>query len=58
MDNQPLFLDELFKDEDDHNGEKICNENLKSRVFFEKRKLDLSVFSISMGQPMINLLKT
>ena len=44
MDNEPLFIKELFKDECDHGGEKICVDNLKFRVFFEKRKLDLSIF--------------
>ena len=45
MDDELLFLDELFKDECNHSGEKTCVENLKSRVFFEKRKLDLSIFT-------------
>jgi len=44
MDNEPLFLDELFTEECDHNGEKICVENLEFRVPFKKRKLDLSIF--------------
>jgi len=39
-----LFLD-LFKDECDHSGEKNCVNNLKSRVPFEKRKLELSIFT-------------
>jgi len=45
MDDEPLFLDELFKDECDQNGENTCVEDLKSRVFFKKRKLDLSIFT-------------
>jgi len=45
LDDEPLFLDELFKNECDHPGEKTCVENLESRVSFEKRKLDLSIFT-------------
>jgi len=41
----PLFLNELFKDECDHSGEKYCVDYLKSRVLFEKRKLKLSIFT-------------
>ena len=44
IDNEPLFLDDLFKDECDHINEKTCIENIKSRVLFEKRKLDLNIF--------------
>ena len=44
MDNESLFL-ELFTEECDHNGEKTCVEDLKFRVPFEKRKLDLSIFT-------------
>ena len=35
MDDEPLFLDEFFKDKC---GEETRVENLKSRVLFEKRK--------------------
>jgi len=45
VDDEPMFLDELFKDECDHNFEKTCVEELKSRVFFGKRKFDLSIFT-------------
>ena len=45
LDDEPLFLDELFKDDCDHSGEKTCVENLESRVSFEKRKLNLSIFT-------------
>jgi len=45
MDNEPLFLDEFFTEECDQNGEKICVEDLKFRVPFEKRKLDSSIFT-------------
>jgi len=34
MDDEPLFLDELFKDQCDHSGEKTYVEDLKLRVFF------------------------
>jgi len=43
-DDELLFLDELLKNECDHNDEKTCAKNLKSRVPFKKRKLDLSIF--------------
>ena len=42
MDNEPLFLNELFKNECD---EKTYVEDLKFRVPFGKRKLDLSIFT-------------
>ena len=49
MDNDPLFLDELFTEECDHSGEKIFIENLKFRALFEKKKLkkklDSSIFT-------------
>jgi len=38
------FFNELFKDECDHSGQKTRVEDFKSRVPFEKRKLDLSIF--------------
>ena len=44
---KPLFLDELFKDECDHCGEKTRVEDFKPRVPFEKRKLDLSIFTFN-----------
>ena len=34
--NEPLFLDELFKDECDHSGEKTHVEYFKSIVSFKK----------------------
>ena len=46
MDDEPLFLDKLFKDECDHSGEKTRIEDFKSRVPSEKRKLDLSIFTL------------
>ena len=39
-----MFLDELFTEECDYNGEKTCVEDLEFRVPFEKIKLDLSIF--------------
>ena len=42
--DEPLFLDELFKDECDYSGENIRVEDFKSRVPFERRKLDLCIF--------------
>jgi len=45
VDDEPMFLEELFKDECDHSSEKTCVEELKSRVLFERRKLDLSIFT-------------
>ena len=46
VDDEPMFLEELFKDECDHSFEKTCVEELKSRVLFGKQKLDLSIFHI------------
>jgi len=46
-DDKPLFLDVLFKDECDYSGEKTYAKDFKSRVFFEKRKLDLSIFTFN-----------
>ena len=45
LDDEVMFLEELFKNECDHSLEKTCVEELKSRVFFEKRNLDLSIFT-------------
>ena len=45
MDDETLFLDKLFKNECDHSSEKYCVDNLKSKVSFEKRKLELSIFT-------------
>jgi len=45
IDNEPLFLEELFKNQCDHNREKTCAKDLKSRVPIEKRKLNLSIFT-------------
>jgi len=39
MHDELLFLNELFKDECDHNSERTCVEDLKSRIPFEKRNL-------------------
>jgi len=39
MDDELLFLDELFKDECDHSGEKTYVEDLKFKIPFEKKKL-------------------
>ena len=44
MGDEQLFLDELFKDECDHIGEKTCVEDLKLRALFEIRKLGLRTF--------------
>ena len=43
--DEPLFLDELFKNECDHSGEKTRVEDFKSRFNFEKIKLNLSIFT-------------
>ena len=43
--DEPLFLDKLFKDECNHSGKKIRVEDFKSKIPFEKRKLDLSIFT-------------
>jgi len=40
-----MFLKELFKNEYDHSSEKTSADDLKSRVSFERRKLDLSIFT-------------
>jgi len=45
MNDELLFLDELLKDECDYSGDKTYVEDLKFRVLFEKRKLDLSIFN-------------
>jgi len=45
INNELLFLNQLFRDECDHIGEKTCVEYLKSRIPHEKRKLDLSIFN-------------
>ena len=36
MDDELVFLDELFKEEYNHSSEKTCAEDLKFRVPFEK----------------------
>ena len=59
-DDEPLFLNKFFKDECDHNCEKTNVENLKFRVPFEKRKLDLSIFTFdeqTNDQTSENLIK-
>jgi len=66
IENEPLFLDELFKDECDYINKKTYVGDLNFRVPFKKRKFDLSVFTfddpineISHGntiqEPLINL---
>ena len=42
---EPLFLDELFMKKYDHIGERTCVEDFKFIVLFEKRNLDLSIFT-------------
>ena len=42
VDDEPMFLEELFKDEC---FEKTCVEELKSKVSFEKKNFDLSIFT-------------
>jgi len=53
------LLMSFFTEECDHNGEKICVEDLEFRVSFEKRKLDLSIltFDEPTNGPMINRVK-
>ena len=43
--DKPMFLEELFKDECDHSSEKTYVEELKSRVPFERKKFDFSIFT-------------
>jgi len=60
VDDEPMFLEELFKHECDHSFEKICVEELKSRLFFEKQKIDLSIFTfdeLSNNQSFKNLVE-
>ena len=45
VDDEPMFLKELFKDECDYSSEKTCVKELKSRVSLDRRKLDLSIFT-------------
>ena len=40
-----MFLDELFTEECDYNGEKTCVEDLEFRVPFKEIRLDLSIFT-------------
>ena len=42
VDDEPMFLEKLFKDEC---FEKTYVEELKSKLLFEKRKIDLSIFT-------------
>ena len=42
VNNEPIFLEELFKDDC---FEKTCVEELKSKVLFQERKFDLSIFT-------------
>ena len=46
-DDEPLFLDVLLKDECDHSDKKTYVKNFKCRVSFERRKLDLSIFTFN-----------
>ena len=39
MNDEPILLDELFKDECDHSDEKTRVEDFKSRVPFKKKNL-------------------
>ena len=52
VDDEPMFLEELYKDQCDHSSEKTFVEELKSRVFFERRKLHLSIFTFD--EPLNN----
>ena len=54
--DEPLFIDELFKDECDHSNEKIHVDDFNYRVPFEKNLILVS--SLSMSLPMINHMKT
>ena len=51
-DDEAMFLEELFKEECDHSFEKTSFEELKSRVYFERRKLDLNIFTFD--EPLNN----
>jgi len=46
-DDEHLFLDILFKDECDHSAETTCVKDVTSKVFFERKKLDLSIFTFN-----------
>jgi len=51
-----LFHNILFNNECDHSGEKICLKDFTSRNLFERRKLNLSIFTFN--EPItINRLK-
>jgi len=45
VDDEPMLLEELFKNECDHSYERTYIEEFKSRVLFKKRKLDLNIFT-------------
>ena len=47
IENEPLFLDELFKDKCDYINEKTNVGDSDFRVPFRKRKFDLSVFNFN-----------
>jgi len=47
-DNEHLFLDILSKDECDHSSEKTCVKDIMSKVFFERRKFDLSICTFNI----------
>ena len=38
-DDEPLFLDILFKNECDHSGKIMCVKDATSKVFFERKSL-------------------
>ena len=44
-DDETLFLDILFKDECGHSGEKTYIKDVTSKDSFERKKLDLSIFT-------------
>ena len=44
-DDEPLFFDILFKDECDHSSEKTYIKDVTSKDSFERKKLDLSIFT-------------
>ena len=52
MDDERILLKKLFKDECDNSSKKRRIEELKWRVYFERRKLDLSIFTFD--EPLNN----
>ena len=45
--DEPLFLYILFKDECDHSSEKTCVKDIITKVPFDRKKLDLSIFTFN-----------